>query len=159
MKRILLIYLLFPVYAFAQSVGIGTNVPDASAMLDVTSNTKGLLIPRMTEAQKLAIVLPATGLLIWQTDATPGFYYNSGTPGGPKWYMLGITDTDWKLNGNAGTDPANQKTTSTGLMPVPAKRPTTLIGPTAPARHGTSCRTCWTSTDSALRSCPAPNSS
>jgi hypothetical protein len=59
-------------------VGIGTTNPDASAALDITSTTKGLLMPRMTNAQRLAISTPATGLMIYQTDATVGFYYYNG---------------------------------------------------------------------------------
>ena len=44
-------------------VGINTTTPDASAALDITSTTSGLLIPKMTEVQKNAITSPATGLL------------------------------------------------------------------------------------------------
>jgi hypothetical protein len=63
---------------FAQ-VGIGTTNPDASSALDITSTTKGLLIPRMTNAQRLAISSTATGLMIYQTDVTAGFYYYNGS--------------------------------------------------------------------------------
>lgn len=70
----------------AQSVSINTSgaVADTSAILDVKSTTKGLLVPRMTNAQKNAIVTPATGLLIYQTDGDTGFYYYNGTA----WYLL-----------------------------------------------------------------------
>ncbi|PLW94072.1 MAG: hypothetical protein C0592_04280 [Marinilabiliales bacterium] len=66
--------------AFSQGVSINAvgNPPDASAMLDVSSTSKGLLVPRMTQAQRNAIVGPATSLLIYQTDATPGYYYWDG---------------------------------------------------------------------------------
>jgi hypothetical protein len=67
----------------AQNIGIGTPTPHASAMLDVTSTNKGLLIPRITEANRPAS--PATGLLIYQTDGTPGFYFYNGST----WVMLG----------------------------------------------------------------------
>ena len=60
-------------------VGIGTTTPDASSALDITSTTKGLLIPRMTETQRDAISSPATGLMIYQTDGTAGFYYYNGS--------------------------------------------------------------------------------
>jgi hypothetical protein len=77
---------------FSQNVGInisGTE-PDISAMLDISSTTKGLLAPRMSEAQKNAIVSPASGLLIFQTDGTQtGFYYNEGTPLTPNWVYMG----------------------------------------------------------------------
>ena len=80
--------------------------PDASAMLDVKSTTKGLLIPRMTEAQRTAIVNPATGLLVYQQNGSTGFYYNSGTPASPVWQALNTMQTGWSTTGNAGTDTA-----------------------------------------------------
>lgn len=57
------------------SVGIGTAVPNASAILDVRSTARGMLVPRMTQIQRNAIAAPATGLLIYQTNNAPGFYY------------------------------------------------------------------------------------
>ena len=69
-------------------IGIGTNTPNSSAMLDITSTTKGLLIPRMTEVQRSAITLPATGLIVYQTDGNAGFYYNAGTAGLPDWVTV-----------------------------------------------------------------------
>jgi hypothetical protein len=69
-------------------VGIGTTTPSSSAMLDIVSTTKGLLIPRMTGVQKNAISFPATSLLIYQTDGQAGYYYNAGTPGLPNWTNL-----------------------------------------------------------------------
>jgi len=60
------------------SVGIGTLTPNASAAIDVVSTSQGLLAPRMTKVQRDAIVSPATGLLVFQTNSTPGFYYYSG---------------------------------------------------------------------------------
>ena len=56
---------------FAQ-VGIGTNTPDASAALDLTSTTGGLLTPRMTAAQRDAIATPSQGLIIFCTDCASG---------------------------------------------------------------------------------------
>lgn len=52
---------------------------DPSAKLQVNSTTKGFLPPRMTEAQKNAIASPAAGLLVYQTDATAGYYYYNGS--------------------------------------------------------------------------------
>tara|TARA_B110000305_G_C19353372_1_gene595462 strand:- start:669 stop:1169 length:501 start_codon:yes stop_codon:yes gene_type:complete len=60
-------------------VGIGTTTPDASSVLDITSTTKGLLIPRMTVADRDAISPAATGLMVYQTDGTAGFYYYNGS--------------------------------------------------------------------------------
>lgn len=72
MKKVLVLVLISFV-AFAvnaqNSVGIGTNSPNGSAALDINSTTKGLLIPRVTGAQRTAIASPATGLLVFDTDS------------------------------------------------------------------------------------------
>jgi len=60
------------------SAGVGTIAPNASSIVELQSTTQGLLAPRMTKVQRDAIVAPATGLLIFQTNSTPGFYYYSG---------------------------------------------------------------------------------
>ena len=79
MKKItLLTIVLFSVLSYAQ-VGINTNTPDASSALDIESTTGGILIPRLTETQRDAISSPATGLMIYQTDQTTGFYFYDGT--------------------------------------------------------------------------------
>lgn len=75
---LLAIFSFYCLHSFSQ-VGIGTNTPDASAKLDITSTDKGLLTPRMTASQRGLITSPATGLLIYQTDGTTGFYYYTGT--------------------------------------------------------------------------------
>lgn len=59
-------------------VGIGTTSPNVSSLLEIKSTTKGLLIPRMTQAQRIAIVTPAAGLVAYQTDVNPGFYFYDG---------------------------------------------------------------------------------
>jgi hypothetical protein len=68
-------------------VGISNSgsVPDNSSMLDIKSSSKGLLIPRMTQAERLAISSPATGLLVFQTIVGQGFYYYDGNV----WTALG----------------------------------------------------------------------
>lgn len=63
----------------ANNVGINTTAPDSSAVLDIVSTDKGVLIPRMTLSQRDNISSPATGLLVFQSDGTPGFYYYDGT--------------------------------------------------------------------------------
>jgi streptogramin lyase len=73
----ILAFFIFPA-VMAQSVGIGTSTPNASARLEVNSTTQGILIPTLTTAQRSAISSPATGLLVFQTDGTPGFYYYAG---------------------------------------------------------------------------------
>jgi len=73
-----------------------TAVPEVSAMVELYSTNKGFLVPRMTEAQKLAIVTPATGLLVFQTDGASGFSYYNGT----SWDLIESTNTDWIISGN-----------------------------------------------------------
>ncbi|MCU0327972.1 MAG: hypothetical protein MUE53_03175 [Chitinophagales bacterium] len=70
---------------------IGNTTPDAYAMLDITSTNKGVLIPRMTFAQRNAIASPTDGLLIFQTNNSTsgvsepaGFWYCKGGI----WYRL-----------------------------------------------------------------------
>ena len=77
-KLLTLVLLVASVNAQAQ-IGINNPTPDPSAALDVTSTTQGMLVPRMTQTQRTAITSPATGLLVYQTDATAGFYFYNGT--------------------------------------------------------------------------------
>jgi hypothetical protein len=60
---------------WSQNVGIGTATPNASAMLDISSNNKGLLMPRMTSAQRNAIVSPAKGLMAFDSSQNSFWYY------------------------------------------------------------------------------------
>lgn len=62
----------------AQSIGIGTASPHPSAGLEIKSTNQGILVPRLTAVQRSTINNPATGLLVFQTDGTPGFYYYAG---------------------------------------------------------------------------------
>jgi len=82
------IALVFPEHILNAQVGMGTATPDNSAMLDVSSTTKGVLVSRMTQTQRQAISSPAQGLIVYQTDGTAGFYYNAGTSGSPNWVIL-----------------------------------------------------------------------
>jgi hypothetical protein len=86
----------------AQSVGINADgsSPDGSAMLDVKSTTKGFLAPRVTSTSN--VTSPATGLLVYQTGGTPGYYYNSGTPASPAWVQLNAASgaSQWTTSGS-----------------------------------------------------------
>jgi hypothetical protein len=91
------------------AINADSSPADSSSMLDVKSSTLGILVPRMTQAQRIAIVKPANGLLVYQTDNTSGFYYNSGSKTDTAWKYLGIvsgpvSDSAWCLYGNEGTD-------------------------------------------------------
>lgn len=66
------------------NIGIGTSTPNSSAMLDISSTNKGLLTPRMTTAQRNAIITPAKGLLVYDTDLSALYHYN-----GNAWTAVG----------------------------------------------------------------------
>ena len=101
--------LLFSQQLYAQNnVGIGTNNPDASSVLELQSSQKGLLVPRMSSVQRTAIASPANALLVFDTDSGCFFYYASqwvslcklSGPQGP----MGATGLNGLngLNGNTG---------------------------------------------------------
>src|SRR6187397_2907371 len=86
-----------------QSTSISTDGAPAhsSSMLEIRSTTKGLLIPRMLHSERNMIVSPATGLLIYQTDNSPGFYFFNGSG----WFP--ISTGSWSTTGNSGTNPTS----------------------------------------------------
>ncbi len=90
----------------AQSLAINTDGSNAhnSAMLDVKSTSKGVLIPRMTTAQRIAIVSPATGLQVYDSDLNLLYYYNGST-----WSSVATGSNYWTSSGgniynNTGTN-------------------------------------------------------
>jgi len=94
--------------AVAQGVRIGADgagAPDASALLDldVTSmaEKKGILFPRMTEAERDEISSPSESLFIYQTDGTAGFKYFDGA--------------DWVGFGGGGTDDLGDHTATENI--------------------------------------------
>ena len=101
--------LIFRYHCFAQNnnVGIGTITPAPSAMLDIDAspaNNKGVLVPRMTSIQRIAIISPANGLLVFDADAGCFYYWNAIT-------------VSWKSlcdNGTAGVTGLTGITGSTG---------------------------------------------
>lgn len=134
---------------FAQTKIGAAGAPDGSAMLEVTSgasSNKGLLLPRMTTAQRNAISSPATALMIYNTTANE-VQVNTGTPASPVWVTATATATGWSTTGNTGTTPAanfigtadNQplvvrtnnaeqiRVTETGLVGIGTSGPTTKL--------------------------------
>jgi hypothetical protein len=113
-----------PRLAHAQTTGgvrIGTaGAPDPSAALDISSTGKGLLLPRLTLAQRTALTTspstpPVAGLVIYQTDNTPGLYAYDGAA----WVRLGADNlgnhtATQTLNLNAQRLLGNMGTTSLG---------------------------------------------
>ena len=100
---LLLVFMTHSAFSQVLVSDIPAATPDAAAMLDVQSTSKGFLFPRMTMAQRNAITSPPTSMIIFQTDNTPGLYYNTGTAGSPQWDK--ITDANyigghWTLSGS-----------------------------------------------------------
>lgn len=97
MKQIILLLfsLLMTNISYAQ-VGINTNNPHASSALDIVSpgNNQGVLLPRMTTLQKEAIVNPASGLLVYDTNKNC-LSQNVGTESVPVWLCLAQTQTQF----------------------------------------------------------------
>jgi hypothetical protein len=87
MKHLCITILLFCICTQINAqVGLNQNnaAPDSSAMLDVSSSNKGVLIPRLLKSQRDSIVNPQQSLLIYQTNFEEGFYYFTGN----KWISL-----------------------------------------------------------------------
>jgi len=124
----------------AQNRGVAVNAtgaaPNDMAILDVSSTTKGMLIPRMTRADRLAIVAPPAGLWVYQTDdgtytsgpllglpdpaEEKGYWYYEGAPTNA-WVRWSTGRSAWQTTGNAGT------TASPPTRPTYATTATTAI--------------------------------
>ncbi|MBL4710684.1 MAG: tail fiber domain-containing protein [Flavobacteriales bacterium] len=80
MKKLVFLSVLCLIVSFCiaqDGVGINTESPDASALLDVTSTNQGILVPRMTSAQRDLIPSAAQGLLIYSTSTNTFWFYNN----------------------------------------------------------------------------------
>lgn len=100
-QKLLLIGLLMTGALSNAQVGIGTTNPNTSSALDITSTTAGLLIPRMTTAQKTAIATPATGLQVFDTTTNSLWFYN-----GTAWFEYSKSDLRVVGSGNHITQDA-----------------------------------------------------
>ena len=116
------IALFFADSLLAQSVAINTDgsTANTSAILDVKSNTKGILIPRMSKAERTSIASPATGLMVFQhTPDSLGFYYYDGSQWSWVAAINGNADTlAWKRSGNASTNPVTHFIGTTDNKPL-----------------------------------------
>lgn len=126
MKKLFLIFavIFLRFNSFSQSVGIGTNTPNANAILDVTSSAKGLLIPRMTQTQRDAMVNPPSGMLLYMNGTNDflnnpiGFYCRS--------------NGEWiHILSNADIDKTWEKITD-GQYSLSAKVGIGIVAPAAP---------------------------
>ncbi len=109
LTALLLLFYYLPVNAQSFAINTDGSTANTSAILDVKSITKGVLIPRMVLADRNLIATPATGLMIYQTDNNPGFYYYDGS------VWLSVTSSGnnlWIQNGN---DIYNTNTANVGI--------------------------------------------
>ncbi|MES2773238.1 MAG: tail fiber domain-containing protein [Bacteroidota bacterium] len=104
----------------AQNVGIGTTSPHVSAILDITANNRGLLIPRVALTDlndAVTIPSPAASLLVYNTATagsgrfavSPGYYYWNAVS--LAWIPFALADNSlkasWLLGGNIATSTIN----------------------------------------------------
>jgi hypothetical protein len=109
--------LLFSIRMYAQ-VGIGTRLPDASSALDVSSSSKGLLMPRLTTTERDKISLPATGLMIFNTSSND-VQLNIGTPLLQSWIGVKRTKIDSVNSGDYISTTSTSDVVVTGMTVSP----------------------------------------
>jgi len=111
MKKLLLfLTLLISTTVLSQGVGINTDgsSPNSSAILDVKSTSQGILIPRMLQSERSSISSPASGLLVYQTNGTSGFYFYDGST----WVRL-ASGTEASYTAGTGISVASNTITNT----------------------------------------------
>jgi ligand-binding sensor domain-containing protein len=126
MKKIFLFIIIFIPYStliVAQSVGINNTIPHASAILDIKSNTKGMLIPRTSSTSRIAIVNPAKGLMLYDTTTGSFWFYN-----GSIWTSIADGNNTWSLAGNTGINPLTHYIGTTDNQPLHFKINNTWAG-------------------------------
>lgn len=114
MKRIFFLLAIGISASAIAQVGIGTNMPNAKSILDLTSTEKGFLPPRMTAVQRLAInpANPARGLMVFDTDSLAYMFWT-----GSAWQKLGAAGSNyWSLQGNTLT--GSEKLGSLNAQPL-----------------------------------------
>jgi hypothetical protein len=143
---LLLAVMIVAIPVFSQNVGVNTPTPHAKAVLEVKSNDKGMLVPRITQAARTAMfTVPdptANGMLVYQNDGTTGFYFYDGatwkylaagnfslphtsTHTVNNGYVLDLTNTQGGTNGgavigrsNAGNGVTGYSETATAMIGI-----------------------------------------
>src|SRR5215813_14154390 len=101
---------------YSQNVGIGTVDPNASSLLDITSTTKGVLIPRMATSLITSIASPAKGLMIYDSTNNQ-LMVNMGNSTVPNWQTI-VFNSGWSLSGNSGLNMATHFIGTTDAKPL-----------------------------------------
>ncbi|MBK7212497.1 MAG: tail fiber domain-containing protein [Bacteroidales bacterium] len=98
MKKIFALLLILTGFnAFSQmAINLDGSLPSASAMLEIKSTDKGLLIPRMTSAQRTAIASPAEGLMVFDLTTGTFWFYKSAA-----WTELTSSSSSWQPSGSS----------------------------------------------------------
>jgi hypothetical protein len=139
---IAVVFLFFSKAKAQVSVDVAGSTAHPSAALDIKSATKGLLIPRLTAANRNAIVSPAKGLLVYDSASSSFWFYN-----GSQWKeKLNDNNSIWNEQGNLLT---NRKGTAAGINIGNATN-TLHINSTAPVTSFTNTFTGTTVTDGAF---------
>jgi len=127
LKHILPVFLFaFCVITAQAQVGIGTTTPNSSAVLDLSSNSKGMLVPRMTTIQRIAIASPAKGLMVFDNDSAYFFYYTGTVWKGLTASNGGSTTSYWSRSGSQTT--VSNSSDSIGIGKTPAYK-LDVLGP------------------------------
>ena len=118
MKKISVLFVLMAIattFCTAQNIGIGTTTPNTNAALEIKSNNKGLLMPRLSTTARNSMTNVAKGMLVYDTTRA-GFYYHDGG----KWLPISQSNTDSLL-----------RYTYPGVAPTVANMPlnSTIISP------------------------------
>lgn len=151
MKRIILLVVVLPFLweglgqgLKAQNIGINSTgaLPNNSAMLDVSATNKGVLYPNInltSNTDAVTIPSPATGLMVWNTNAAmpcgAGYYYNSGTPASPAWLcfkkqqqVIQLYGTASRLNVNSAAAVVQPGLSTTIVVPAGQTAQISVIG-------------------------------
>jgi hypothetical protein len=118
-------FLSFNLFSQGVSINADGSNPDNSSMLDIKSTSKGILIPRMTQSERSSITSPSNGLLVYQTNGTPGFYFYDVS----SWVRL-ATGTESLYTEGTGIDITNNVITNTSPDQTVVLTPSTGINVT-----------------------------
>ena len=147
MQRMLFVLFIFfasndNIYSQSFSINTDGSFADTSAILDIKSSAKGMLIPRMTKAQRNTIFQPAAGLMVFQNGPdSSGFYFFDGSA----WLWMISTgniqtadNASWTRTGNSGTNPAANFVGTTDNQPLNFKVNNVKAGVLDHINHNTS---------------------